>query len=140
MDDRLAGHRRPLKESDLNLELSAGLDAPSLARRAVTAQLAAQLSAARLSTLLLVVTELVTNSVKYGPGRPIRLAIEISGDGGLSGRVEDGGRGRVAVRENVDPAEGGMGLKLVDSCTDRWGVEEGTTNVGCEVAPRRLAG
>ena len=59
---------------------------------------------------------------------------------GLSGRVEDGGRGRVAVRENVDPAEGGMGLKLVDSFIDRWGVEEGTTNVWFEVAPRRLAG
>ena len=106
----------------------------------MTAQLAAQMSAARLSALLLVVTELVTNSVKYGPGRPIRLAIEICGNGALSGRVEDGGSGWVAVRENVDPAEGGMGLKLVDSYTDRWGVDEGTTNVWFEVAPPRFAG
>ena len=124
---------------EFNLELSAGLDAPSLARRAVTAQLATRMSAARLSSLLLVVTELITNSVKYGPGRPIRLAIEISGDGALSGRVEDGGHGRVAVRENVDPAEGGMGLKLVEFFTDRWGIEEGTTNVWFEVAPPRFA-
>jgi two-component sensor histidine kinase len=126
-------------KSDLNLELPAALDAPSLARRAVTAELGTLMSVTRLDALLLVVTELITNSVKYGPGRPIRLAIEISGDGALSGRVEDGGQGRVAVRENVDPAEGGMGLKLVDSFTDRWGVEEGTTNVWFEVAPRRFA-
>jgi two-component sensor histidine kinase len=125
-------------KSDLNLELTAGLDGPSLARRAVTARLGARMPAARLSVLLLVVTELVTNSVKYGPGRTIRLAIEMSIDGTVSGRVEDGGHGRVAVRENVNPAEGGMGLKLVDSFTDRWGIEEGTTNVWFEIAPRRF--
>ena len=126
--------------TDLNLELTAGLDAPALARRAVTAQLAARMSAARLKGLLLVVSELVTNSVRHGPGGPIHLDIEISEDGAVLGRVEDGGRGRVTVRENVDPVDGGMGLKLVDAFTDRWGVEKGTTNVWFEVAPRRFPG
>jgi anti-sigma regulatory factor (Ser/Thr protein kinase) len=124
---------------DLNLKLTAGLDAPSRARHAVRAQLGARIPVARLSALLTVVSELVTNSVKYGPGRPIHLAIALSKDGAVLGRVEDGGRGRVAVRENVDPAEGGMGLRLVDAFTDRWGVEDGTTTVWFEVAPRRFA-
>ena len=52
--------------------------------------------------------------------------------------VKDGGRGRVAVREGVNPAEGGMGLKLVDAFADRWGVEDGTTNVWFELAARRF--
>jgi hypothetical protein len=66
------------------------------------------------------------------------LDLEISEDGAVLGRVEDGGHGRVAVRENVNPADGGMGLRLVDAYTDRWGVEEGTTNVWFKVAPRRF--
>jgi two-component sensor histidine kinase len=123
---------------DLNLELTAGPDAPSRARHVVRAQLGARIPVARLSALLTVVNELVTNSVKYGPGAPIRLAVQVSEDGAVLGRVEDGGRGRVAVREDVNPAEGGMGLKLVDAFTDRWGVEDGTTNVWFEVAPRRF--
>ena len=85
-----------------------------------------------------IVTELVTNSVKYGPGGPIHLRVKISEDGAVLGRVEDGGRGRVALREGVNPAEGGIGLRLVDVFSDRWGVEEGTSNVWFELAPSRF--
>jgi two-component sensor histidine kinase len=90
------------------------------------------------SALLTIVSELVTNSVKHGPGRRIHVNLKVSKDGAVLGRVEDGGRGRVAVREGVNPAEGGTGLKLVDAFTDRWGVEEGTTNVWFELAALRF--
>src|SRR5262245_45361763 len=119
-------------QDGVKVELSTGLDAPHHAREAVAAQMAPRLSSSRLDVLLLVVSELVTNSVKYGPGREIRVSVELAEDGTILGRVEDGGRGRVAVRENADPADGGIGLKLVDAFTDRWGVEMGTTNVWFE--------
>ena len=125
-------------KGDLNLKLAAALDAPRSARGAIAAQLASRLSTARLSALLTIVSELVANSVKHGPGGPIQVISRCSEDGAVLGRVEDGGRGRVAVREGVNPAEGGMGLKLVDAFTDRWGVEEGTSNVWFELAPSRF--
>src|SRR5262249_32237570 len=92
--------------------------------------LGARLTAPRLSAVLTVVTELVANSVKHGPGGPIRLAVEVADDGAVLGRVEDGGHGRVAVREDVDPAKGGRGLKLVDAFTDRGGWRRGRRTSG----------
>jgi two-component sensor histidine kinase len=125
-------------KGDLSLELAAALDAPRRAREAIRAQVGSRLSVARRSALLTIVSELVTNSVKHGPGGPIHVDLKVSEDGAVLGRVEDGGRGGVAVREGVNPAEGGMGLRVVDAFTDRWGVEDGTTNVWFEVAARRF--
>jgi len=123
---------------DLKLELAAALDAPRRAREAITAQVGSRLSAARRSAILTIVSELVANCVKHGPGGPIHVDVKVSEDGTVLGRVEDGGRGNVAVREGVNPAEGGMGLKVVDAFTDRWGVEEGTSNVWFQLAPSRF--
>ena len=94
-------------KGNLNLELSAALDAPGRAREAITAQVGSRLSTARRSALLTIVSELVTNSVKHGPGGSIQVNLKVSDDGAVLGRVEDGGRGRVAVREGVNPTEGG---------------------------------
>src|SRR3954452_25503219 len=124
--------------ADLNLKLAAALDAPRRARGAIAAQVGSHLSTARRSALLTIVSELVANSVKHGPGGPIHVNLKVSEDGAVLGRVEDGGRGSVAIREEVNPAEGGMGLKVVDAFTDRWGVEHGTTNVWFELAPSRF--
>jgi two-component sensor histidine kinase len=123
---------------DLNLELAAALDAPRRARRAIATQVGTRLSNARRSALLTIVSELVANSVKHGPGGPIHVNLNVFEDGTVLGRVEDGGRGRVAIREGINPAAGGMGLKVVDAFADRWGVEEGTTNVWFELAARRF--
>jgi anti-sigma regulatory factor (Ser/Thr protein kinase) len=90
-----------------------------------------------------VVTELVTNSLCHGPGKPIQVRIEIAGDGVVRGEVEDQGDGRVAIRKNTDGgAGGGLGLRIVDRFTDRWGVYEGSTHVWFEIsdAKRRAAG
>jgi anti-sigma regulatory factor (Ser/Thr protein kinase) len=125
-------------KTNLNLELTAALDAAWRARQAIASQVGESLPGPRLSQLLATVSELVTNSVKHGPGEPIHVSVRVSNDGTIFGRVEDGGRGRVAIREGVDPIEGGMGLKLVEAFTDRWGVEDGTTNVWFEIAARRF--
>jgi anti-sigma regulatory factor (Ser/Thr protein kinase) len=125
-------------DGDLNLKLAAAVDAPRRAREVITAQVGSRLSTARRSALLTIVSELVANSVKHGPGRPIQVNLKVSKDGAVLGRVEDGGQGRVAVREGVNPTEGGVGLKVVDAFTDRWGVEEGTSNVWFELAPSRF--
>jgi len=125
-------------KGDLNLELAAALDAPRRARRAIVTEFGSRLSTARRSALLTIVSELVANSVKHGPGGPIHVSLHVSEDETVLGRVEDGGRSRVAVREGVNPAEGGTGLKVVDAFSDRWGVEDGTTNVWFELAARRF--
>ena len=118
-------------QPDLHVELTATTEAPSRARQAVRAKLDTRVPEARLRELLAVVSELVANSVKHGPGGPIHVSVGLSDAGTVIGRVEDGGDGRVAIREDVDPIEGGMGLKLVDAFTDRWGV-------WFELAPRRF--
>jgi anti-sigma regulatory factor (Ser/Thr protein kinase) len=92
-----------------------------------------------LEDLQLVVSELVTNSVKFGPKRPITLALSIRGDGVVNGEVIDQGDGeRAKVEMTVEPTlEGGWGLHLVDEVTQRWGVHEGSTHVWFEIGPQR---
>jgi hypothetical protein len=60
----------------------------------------------------LVVSELVANSWRHGPGGPIRLRLESNGSG-TEGRVEDEGSEWFAMRESTD--EGGLGLHIVDA-------------------------
>ena len=92
-----------------------------------------------LEDLQLVVSELVTNSVKFGPKRPITLALSIGGDGIVAGEVIDQGDGREAkVEMTVEPTIiGGWGLHLVDQVAQRWGVHEGSTHVWFEIGPNR---
>ena len=92
-----------------------------------------------LEDLQLVVSELVTNSVKFGPSRPITLAMAIGNDGVVKGEVIDQGDGeRAKVEMTVEPTVvGGWGLHLVDQVAKRWGVHEGSTHVWFEIGPNR---
>ncbi|RKQ93909.1 histidine kinase-like protein [Solirubrobacter pauli] len=92
-----------------------------------------------LEDLQLVVSELVTNSVKFGPSRPITLAMGIGNDGVVKGEVIDQGDGeRAKVEMTVEPTvDGGWGLHLVDQVAKRWGVHEGSTHVWFEIGPER---
>ena len=83
--------------------------------------------------LLSVVSELVTNSIQPGPGKPIKLTVAAEGDGLITGEVEDQGSGHVAIGEFSDQSAGGMGLRVVRGLTDRWGVYEGSTHVWFEI-------
>jgi two-component sensor histidine kinase len=85
-----------------------------------------------LTNLLLVVTELVTNSVKFGPGVQIGLRLDVD-DKSVTGLVSDGGHGRVAIRETPASEPGGFGLQIVDRLSASWGVRPGTSDVWFEL-------
>ena len=89
--------------------------------------------------LQLVVSELVTNSVKFGPKRSITLSLQIEAHGRVRGEVIDQGDGeRAKVEMQPEPSlDGGWGLHLVDRVARRWGVHEGSTHVWFEIGPQR---
>ncbi len=113
-------------------------DAPAQARAALEVfdQI---LSPEVLEDLQLVVSELVTNSVKFGPKRSITLALSVGSQGVVQGEVIDQGDGEQAkIEMSVEPTiDGGWGLHLVDQVATRWGVREGSTHVWFEIGPRR---
>src|SRR6478735_6231235 len=113
-------------------------DAPAQARAALEVfdQI---LSPEVLEDLQLVVSELVTNSVKFGPSRPITLALTVATGGVVSGEVIDQGDGeRAKIEMTPEPTVvGGWGLHLVDQVAEKWGVREGSTHVWFEIGPRR---
>lgn len=82
--------------------------------------------ASRLDVVRLLVSELVTNSIRHSgvPDGRIRVRARISG-AKLRVDVVDGGRGAVPpVAGGIRPAPGassGWGLYLVDALTERWG-------------------
>jgi anti-sigma regulatory factor (Ser/Thr protein kinase) len=112
-------------EAELDLMVDAAPTAARDARHAVAR--GGLVASGQEPTLLLLVSELVSNSVRHAGLREderIRLRAR-SGDDCTYVEVCDAGRsGRVPVkRENggaLDP--GGLGLVLVDEMADRWGV------------------
>jgi anti-sigma regulatory factor (Ser/Thr protein kinase) len=90
--------------------------------------------AKRLTDVLIVIVELVTNAVVHGRG-DIRLRLRLDATS-LRGEVIDAGTGFAYRLRAVGPTEvGGRGLMLVDRLTARWGVYEGTTHVWFEMLP-----
>ena len=126
---------------DLTFELTSNPTAPRLAREALL-DLAPGLSPETMSDLSLIVSELVTNSVRFGPGGAISVAVRIDPDSMIRGRVDDGGSSGVEIAKS-EPASGtGLGLLIVDSLAHAWGVDPGTARVWFELsyppAPARL--
>jgi two-component sensor histidine kinase len=111
------------------IELTPDSSAPRAARQATTDH-AAGLSDERLHAAVLLVSELVTNSISHGVGSVIlRLGLH---DDLLRVEVRDEGQGTPAIRD--DPgADGGWGLRLVDALAKRWGVRENETMVWFEI-------
>lgn len=71
--------------------------------------------------LLLIVSELVTNSVQHGVG-PIKVALELTPPR-IKVSVTDDGQGAVRIIPSGAMAEGGRGIRIVDSLAVEWGVE-----------------
>jgi anti-sigma regulatory factor (Ser/Thr protein kinase) len=113
-------------------------DAPAQARAAL--EVFDQILAPEvLEDLQLVVSELVTNSVKFGPKRSITLALSVEGEGRVRGEVIDEGDAETArIEMTPEPTvDGGWGLHLVDQVATAWGVAEGSTHVWFELGPKR---
>ena len=118
--------------SELRVELPPTTEAPSLARKALE-DLNGSLDPAVLSDVRLLVSELVTNGVKYGGDGPVRLEIH-AGPQRVRAEIIDQGVGFTPkVRDDDLDKVGGWGLHLVENLTDRWGTHEGSTHVWFEI-------
>jgi anti-sigma regulatory factor (Ser/Thr protein kinase) len=102
--------------------------------RAALRDLAPKLDLTTYADLLTVVSELVNNSIEHGPGKPIRLRVEVDAEGRVWGEVEDQGHGSIEIRA-ADPGDRGLGLQIVDAAASRWGVYDGSTHVWFELDP-----
>ena len=115
------------------LTLDRTTDAPREARGRVR-ELRHVIGPDRVDDATLLVSELMTNAVKYGPeDEAIKLIITTDG-ARTRFTVHDLGFGPLPeMRDLDDPAPGGHGLRLVDAVADRWGVERGSTRVWFEI-------
>jgi anti-sigma regulatory factor (Ser/Thr protein kinase) len=122
-----------------DLELPRELDSAAAARHAVD-QLGDKLPEDQLGDVRLLVSELVTNSLRHadlGPEDRIRLGVQVD-DARVRVEVTDPGKGfeidgRADDPDNVE----GWGLYLVATLADRWGVgageRQGSTSVWFEL-------
>src|SRR4051794_297123 len=121
----------------LELVLVHGPNAPSAARGAVGGWLTGRVGAVVLDDLLLMISELVTNSVRHagaGPDDVIRIHVHAV-NGRLQLAVEDAGRnGNIARRPSNADDSSGFGLNIVDRLATEWGISHrGGTRVWAEM-------
>lgn len=108
------------------LSLSATLDAAVLARQGAGELLFDRVSETELIDTLLMVSELVTNAVRYPiVAAPATVDVHIAlADACLRVEVHDGGHG-FDVPAQLPTGVGGLGLVIVDRSSSRWGVSDG---------------
>ena len=99
--------------------------APRAARRAVTDCVADQVTPAVLADAKLLISELVSNSVRHsaatGQAVVVRVGVERTR---LRLEVEDSGcSGEIAPRAPDLSNGGGLGLQLVHELSERWAIE-----------------
>ncbi len=122
----------------LVLELQRTVEAPGIARAAVS-ELSRDLclGGATFQTLVLLVSEVVSNAVLHsgGPaGAPITLTASVTADA-LRITVTDAGGGFMPRQRDPASIHDGYGLYLVDKSASRWGVDStGPTSVWFELA------
>ena len=116
---------KPAFEASLALELHRDVEAPGIARAALSG-LCKDLDVTRSEqhTLMLLVSEVVSNAVQHSPGpadAPVLLAATVS-EKIVHIAVTDAGRGFTPRRR--DPrAEGGYGLYILDKAASGWGTD-----------------
>jgi anti-sigma regulatory factor (Ser/Thr protein kinase) len=112
---------------DLTLDLPPTAESASAARDAL-APLGERLDDAQLETVRLLVTELITNSVKHGRtgDEPVRVTVTVDA-ARVRVEVKDGGPGfePPPPPSSRSDSTSGWGLYLVARIADRWGVETG---------------
>jgi serine/threonine-protein kinase RsbW len=106
-----------------------GPEAPLLARRTVSLWLEGRGHAQLHEDAVLLVSELVTNSVQHAgqpPGAPVHIRAAAV-DGVVRVEIHDHGPGPVR-RRAPRPGHGGFGLHMVNRLAARWGVshDDGT--------------
>jgi anti-sigma regulatory factor (Ser/Thr protein kinase) len=119
------------------LEITLDSQPESVAKaRQVTGQVIDGLGEQTLEDVRLIVSELVTNAVKHGPDGRVKVRLRREGNT-VRGEVEDEGTSPFGLRGRARPGSaGGLGLHLVESLSDSWGVEAGSGRVWFELRDR----
>ena len=122
--------------ANFKLELQRNIEAPAIARAAVSGICNdLDVSPSQRHTLMLLVSEVVSNAVLHSPGpadAPVLLAATV-GEEVVHIAVTDAGRGFTPRRPD-SRADGGYGLYLLDKAASRWGVDQvGGTRVWFEL-------
>ncbi|MET9776171.1 ATP-binding protein [Streptomyces sp. NPDC006367] len=86
-----------------------------------------------VDTAELLLTELVTNALRYAPGRNIGVRIYLRDDQ-LVIEVNDGSPLAPAPRRAGPDDENGRGLFLVDALAESWGVSADGTTTWCTLS------
>src|SRR3954467_2033877 len=108
--------------------------APSEARRAIE-RLSGDIAPDIVPDVKLLVSELITNSVKYGGQGEVTLKVHADDPRRLRVEVVDQGIGFVPVARNRPATDvGGWGLPLVKPLSSGWGVYGASTHVWLETA------
>jgi anti-sigma regulatory factor (Ser/Thr protein kinase) len=117
----------------LQVEIGRDPQAPAMARRAVE-RFGEALDPSLLPDVKLLVSELITNSVKYGGDGVVDLILHSEKPEHIHVEVVDQGVGFIpTARDRPMTEAGGWGLHLVEVLTERWGVHEGSTHVWFEI-------
>jgi serine/threonine-protein kinase RsbW len=129
---RLHGHRRLAWEADsldgpelAEVAIPLGVEAPGVARTLIERCLADQVSSSVLENARLLMSELVTNSVRHcAAAADADVVVRVHLWRGVCRlEVEDPGWDGVIAPKPQDLANGsGMGLNLVQLLSERWGV------------------
>jgi anti-sigma regulatory factor (Ser/Thr protein kinase) len=128
----------------LDVHLPLDVRAPGAARIVVAERLRDRVAASVLESALLVVSELVTNSVRHGGASEAGVVVRVGLTEALVRvEVEDRGRaGAVAPRSPDLEGGGGFGLGVVQALSERWGLERiaaGGTRVWAQLARAPLS-
>lgn len=122
----------------LRINLEQSPHAPALARAAITGfSDGSEIASARIATIVLLVSEVVTNAVIHSSAPPrtdILLCARMTDTGAVRIEVTDGGNGFDPQPRDPSRPGGGYGLYLVEREALRWGVDRtGGTRVWFEL-------
>jgi len=119
VEQESAAESQPWTPAELRREIPGNTEAARVAREAVTF-LAEGIPQEELETARLLVTELVTNSVRHGPtGRKATVKLHVGVERDLL-RIEVADRSTTPARRKPPTHGGGYGLALVDAMASRW--------------------
>lgn len=124
----------PSVDDGLSLRLRGGPEAAARARRALS-KLRADIDPPLMETLRLLVTELVSNSVRHARSETVILKVLVGRTTVLTEVTDEGPGFDPAETGTPGSEDSGWGLFLVERLAHRWGVSqnEGATKVWFEL-------
>jgi anti-sigma regulatory factor (Ser/Thr protein kinase) len=106
----------------LRVQIAGDSEAAGRARRAM-GRLRAEIDPPLLESARLLITELVTNSVRHAKAPLIEMAVAVS-EQDVRVEIANPGGGFMARPSGPEDTDSGWGLFLVDRLADEWGVDD----------------